>query len=158
MAELLVGKVAVVTGAAGGIGRAACVRFAQEGASVAAVDMPGTDLEGTVAAVTSAGGKAVAIPADVTRASQVESFIASARSHFGGVDVLFNNAGIEGYFGPSTEYPEEVFDRVLAVNVKGVWLGIKYGVPALRAGRRRDHQHRIHGRTLRHAQHHRLRR
>ncbi|HWO93680.1 MAG TPA: SDR family oxidoreductase [Dehalococcoidia bacterium] len=126
------GKVAIITGAAGGIGKAAAERLASEGARVVAVDLPGSALDATVAAVQSLGGEAIAVPADVTQSKQVENYVAEARSRFGGVDLFFNNAGIEGWVGPSTDYPEDIFDKVLAVNVKGVWLGMKYVVPAMR--------------------------
>ncbi len=126
------GRVIVVTGAAGGIGKAACIRFASEGASVVAVDLPGTPLADVVAAVEAAGGKGIAVPTDVTQAVQVKNYVDSAKAAYGRIDGFFNNAGIEGWVGPSTEYPEEIFDRVLAVNVKGVWLGMKYVVPVMR--------------------------
>ncbi|GIW16972.1 SDR family NAD(P)-dependent oxidoreductase [Tepidiforma sp.] len=127
------GKVAVITGAAGGIGRAAVERFAQEGASIVAVDLPGTALDEAVAAAEAAGARAVAVPADVTRAADVERYAAAARDRFGRIDAFFNNAGIEGWIGPMLAYPEEQFDRVLAVNVKGVWLGMKYVAPVMAA-------------------------
>jgi NAD(P)-dependent dehydrogenase (short-subunit alcohol dehydrogenase family) len=126
------GKVAVITGAAGGIGRAACLRFAAEGAKVVAVDLAGSDLAGVAAAVKDAGGQLIEAPADVTQSKQVEAYVERAVSNFGRIDAFFNNAGIEGWVGPSTEYPEEMFDRVMAVNVKGVWLGMKYVVPVMR--------------------------
>ena len=126
------GKVAVVTGAAGGIGRAAVRRFAAEGASVVCVDLAGSALAEAVAEAEAAGVKAIAVPADVTKSSEVEGYVSRATGAFGRIDAFFNNAGIEGWVGPSTEYPEDVFDRVLAVNVKGVWLGMKYVVPVMR--------------------------
>jgi NAD(P)-dependent dehydrogenase (short-subunit alcohol dehydrogenase family) len=132
MSERFAGKVVIITGAAGGIGRAAAQRFASEGAKVVAVDLPGTGLEDTVALVKEAGSEGIAVPADVTRSAQVEAYVAAAKARFGGVDVFFNNAGIEGWVGPSIDYPEEIFDKVLAVNVKGVWLGMKHVVPAMR--------------------------
>jgi NAD(P)-dependent dehydrogenase (short-subunit alcohol dehydrogenase family) len=132
MASRFDGKVVVITGAAGGIGRAAAERFASEGASVVAVDLPGTGLEATVAAVQQSGGQALAVAADVTSSAQVERYVAAARQRFGGIDCFFNNAGIEGWIGPSVDYPEEIFDKVIAVNLKGVWLGMKYVVPAMR--------------------------
>jgi 3alpha(or 20beta)-hydroxysteroid dehydrogenase len=132
MAGRFDGKVVVITGAAGGIGRAAAVRFGSEGASVVAVDLPGTGLDDVVAAVKAVGAEAIAVPADVTRAAEVEAYANAAKARFGGIDFFFNNAGIEGWVGPSTSYPEDVFDRVIAVNLKGVWLGMKYVVPIMR--------------------------
>ena len=124
-------KVVVVTGAAGGIGRAAAVRFAQQGANVVAVDLGSTDLAGTVAAVEAAGSRALAVSADVTDESSVAAYFAAAVSGFGGVDVLFNNAGIEGPVMPLTDTPVARFDQVLAVNVRGVWLGMKHAAPLM---------------------------
>jgi len=127
------GKVAVVTGAAGGIGRAAAARLAAEGARVVAVDLPDSDLDATLRAVAEAGGEAIAVPADVTRPSDHERYAARAVARFGGIDAFFNNAGIEGAVAPLADYPEDVFDRVMAVNVKGVWLGLRAVFPAMRA-------------------------
>ena len=128
------GKVAVITGAAGGIGRAVVARFAQEGANIVAVDLPGSALDEAVAEAEASGVRAVAVPADVTRSADVERYVAAARDRFGRIDAFFNNAGIEGWIGPMLNYPEDQFDRVLAVNVKGVWLGMKYVAPVMAAG------------------------
>ena len=126
------GKVVIITGGSGGIGHATAVRFASEGARVVVVDLPTTSLDETVAAVEQAGGEALAVAADVTRATDVERYAAEAVRRFGGIDCLFNNAGLEGFIGSLVDYPEDVFDRVLAVNVKGVWLGMKVVGPLLR--------------------------
>ena len=125
-------KVVVITGAAGGIGRATAVRFAAEGARAVLVDLPSAPLDAARAAAEQAGGEALAVPADVRSAADVQGYVAAATQQFGGIDCFFNNAGIEGWSGPCTEYPEEIFDQVLAVNVKGVWLGMKYVAPAMR--------------------------
>jgi NAD(P)-dependent dehydrogenase (short-subunit alcohol dehydrogenase family) len=127
------GKVVAITGAAGGIGRAAAVRFATEGASVVLIDLPESPIDDTVKAVKDAGGAALPIGADVTRSGDVERYVTESVQRLGGIDCFFNNAGIEGFVGSLVEYPEEMFDRLLAVNVKGVWLGMKYVGPALRA-------------------------
>ena len=132
MAGRFDGKVIVITGAAGGIGRATSLRFAFEGARVVAVDLPGTGLDDVVNEVKAAGGDALAAPADVSKATQVQGYVDAAVARFGGIDFFFNNAGIEGWVGPSTDYPEDVFDKVIDVNVKGVWLGMKYVVPVMR--------------------------
>lgn len=125
-------KVVIVTGAAGGIGRAAAERFGAEGASIVAVDLEGTGLSDAVAAIEQTGAEVLAVTADVTSATDVQRYVAAATERFGGVDVLFNNAGIEGVTSPLDQYPEETFDAVLSVNVKGVWLGMKYVADALR--------------------------
>ncbi|MGI9624141.1 MAG: SDR family NAD(P)-dependent oxidoreductase [Acidimicrobiales bacterium] len=126
------GKVAIVTGAGGGIGREAALRLSREGASILAVDNAQDDLAETVAAVDAGGGKATGVQADVTDSEQVEAYVAAAVDTFGGVDVLFNNAGIEGTISMLEDYPEEMFDNVLAVNVKGVWLGMRHVASAMR--------------------------
>src|SRR5215208_2863016 len=97
MAARFEGKVAVITGGAGGIGRATAVRFGSEGARVVAVDLPGSALDETVAAVAQAGGEAIAVGADVTQSADLERVATEATSRFGGIDCLFNNAGIEGF-------------------------------------------------------------
>ena len=125
------GRVAIVTGAAGGIGLAACARFASEGASVVAVDLPSADLDAAVRAATEHGSAALAVGADVTSSDEVAGYVAAARDAFGRVDVLFNNAGIEGTLASTVDYPEDMWDRVIAVNLRGVWLGIKHGAPAI---------------------------
>jgi len=126
-------RVAVVTGAAGGIGLAAVERLTREGVRVVALDLEGSDLDAAVAAAEGARGEAVAVPGDVTRAVDWEGAFGEAERRFGGVDFLFNNAGIEGVVAPIESYPRDVFERVLAVNVTGVFLGIQHAMPALRA-------------------------
>jgi NAD(P)-dependent dehydrogenase (short-subunit alcohol dehydrogenase family) len=125
------GKVAVITGAAGGIGRAVAVRLASEGARVALVDVDAGALGVSGDAVKQAGGEAIAITADVTRSADVERYVKTTTDAFGGIDRFFNNAGILGAVAPLVDYPEDVFDRVIAVNVKGVWLGLKHVGPAI---------------------------
>jgi NAD(P)-dependent dehydrogenase (short-subunit alcohol dehydrogenase family) len=89
-------------------------------------------LDEVVSEVKTAGAEAIAVPCDVTQSAQVENYVRVAKATFGRIDAFFNNAGIEGWVGPSIDYPEEMFDRVLAVNVKGVWLGMKHVVPVMR--------------------------
>jgi NAD(P)-dependent dehydrogenase (short-subunit alcohol dehydrogenase family) len=124
-------KVVVVTGGAQGIGRAAAIRFASEGARIVVVDLPDSDLDGCVAAIEQIDGQALAVAGDVTLRADVERYVASAHAKFGGIDCFFNNAGILGVVRPLLEYPEDVFDRVFAVNVKAVWLGMKLVAPAI---------------------------
>jgi NAD(P)-dependent dehydrogenase (short-subunit alcohol dehydrogenase family) len=127
------GKVVVVTGAGGGIGRATAARLAAEGASLVLVDRVKQALDETRAVIERAGVPVVAVEADVTQWSDVQRYVAAASERFGGIDAFFNNAGILGAVSPLTEYPEAEFDRVLAVNVKGVWLGMKAVAPAMAA-------------------------
>jgi NAD(P)-dependent dehydrogenase (short-subunit alcohol dehydrogenase family) len=127
------GKVVVVTGAAGGIGRAAAVRFATEGARLVVVDLDAAGLEKTAGAVREAGSAAVPVVTDVTELAGALRYVNRATTELGGVDVLFNNAGILGAVSPLVDYPEDVFDRVMAVNVRAVWIGMKAATPALRA-------------------------
>jgi NAD(P)-dependent dehydrogenase (short-subunit alcohol dehydrogenase family) len=127
------GKVAVITGAAGGIGRATAVRFAREGARVVLVDLADAPLDNAVAAVEEVGGTALAVAADVTRSTDVERYAAEAVARFGGIDCFFNNAGVHGSSATLLDESEEVFDRIIAVNLKGVWLGLKHVGARMRA-------------------------
>jgi 3alpha(or 20beta)-hydroxysteroid dehydrogenase len=124
-------KVVIITGAAGGIGLEACRRFASEGAKIVAVDLHGSDLAAAVDIAVAAGGEAISTEADVRVEADVAAYVATAVEAYGRVDVLFNNAGIEGPVSSTLEYDAADFDRVIDVNVKGVWLGIKHVVPAM---------------------------
>ena len=133
MSERFRGSVAVITGGAGGIGRATAVRLASEGARIVAVDVSASGLAETVAAVQQAGGEALAVEADVTRDADVARYVKAARDRFGRIDAFFNNAGILGETRRIVDYPEDVFDRVIAINLKGVWLGLKHVGAAMEA-------------------------
>jgi NAD(P)-dependent dehydrogenase (short-subunit alcohol dehydrogenase family) len=125
------GKVVVVTGASGGIGRATARRLASEGASLLLTDLAGPALD--EAAHAAAGAARVeTLATDVSREDDVRRMVETAVARFGGLDFLVNNAGIEGAVCAIEEYPVETFDRVLAVNVRGVFLGVKHAAPALR--------------------------
>ena len=124
-------KTAIVTGAGGGIGRAVCLRLAADWAAVVATDLAGAGVDETAAQVRGAGGRCEVLEADVTLAADWDATLQRAVDAFGGVDVLVNNAGIEGAVTPMVDYPEALFDRVLAVNVKGVWLGMRTVAPAM---------------------------
>jgi NAD(P)-dependent dehydrogenase (short-subunit alcohol dehydrogenase family) len=126
------GKVALVTGAAGGIGRATSERLAREGAALLLADLPGTALEAAAESLRAAGARAVAAAADVTSEAEFEALVERAERELGGLDLLVNNAGIEGVVAPLESYPLDVFDRVLAVNVRGVFLGLRCAGPVLR--------------------------
>ncbi len=136
MAGRLSGKVALITGAASGIGRESALLFAAEGARVLVADLDVAASEATVAAIAKAGGEARAIRCDVSRGADLEAAVAAAEQHFGALHVLFNNAGIfPAKDGSPVDTPDDVFDQVIAVNLKGVFFGCKYGIPALlRAG------------------------
>jgi NAD(P)-dependent dehydrogenase (short-subunit alcohol dehydrogenase family) len=125
-------KVAIITGGTGGIGLAAAQLFTDEGARVVLVDLdPGT-LDRAVAAI--GRERAMGVAADVSDAAEVEAYVKATLDAHGRVDIFFNNAGIEGAVRPLTEYPLDIFDKVMAVNVRGVWLGLKYVIPAMATG------------------------
>ena len=119
------GKVALVTGAGSGLGRAAALAFAREGALVCLADIDAVGLAETAAAIPSA----LSIETDVTDAAQVQAMVGAVVERFGRLDCAFNNAGIEGNVGTSTvDYDEDDWDRVVRVDLKGVWLCMKYEV------------------------------
>ena len=125
-------KVAIITGGAGSIGATTAKLFLEEGAKVLLVDMNEDALK---KAVEELGGENVKYAtADVTKSADVQRYVADAVKHFGKIDVFFNNAGIEGVVKPITEYPDDMFDKVIAINVKGVWLGTKYVLPQMNDG------------------------
>ena len=132
MSQRFEGKVAIVTGAAGGIGRATVERFARDGARVVATDLKDAPIDETAAAVEQAGGEILTAAHDVRSWDDSQRVVAEGASRFGGIDYLVNNAGIEGAVAPIDESPEALFDQVLAVNVKGVFLGMKAVIPELR--------------------------
>jgi NAD(P)-dependent dehydrogenase (short-subunit alcohol dehydrogenase family) len=129
------GKVALVTGAANGIGRATSLGFAQHGAKVVLVDRDVDGAKAAAGAIKQLGGEAIAIGADVTRSADVAAYVKAAMDAFGRIDCFHNNAGIEGVIKPVHEYDEAVFDQLMAVNVKGVYLGLKHVVPVMIAQR-----------------------
>jgi NAD(P)-dependent dehydrogenase (short-subunit alcohol dehydrogenase family) len=126
-------KVALITGAASGIGRETALLFAAEGARVVACDIDDANGQETVARITAAGGKAVYVHADVAKAADCQNMVARAEDAFGALHILFNNAGIMHSGDDNAQITEEdVWDLTMAVNLKGVFLGCKYGIPALR--------------------------
>ena len=120
------GKVALITGGGGGIGRAAAMGFSSRGAKVVVVDRDADSGEGTAGILRQQGGEALFIQADVTKAADVQAYVKQTVDTYGAIDCFFNNAGIEGIVAPVTDYDEAMFDKVLGVNVKGVFLGLKY--------------------------------
>jgi NAD(P)-dependent dehydrogenase (short-subunit alcohol dehydrogenase family) len=125
------GKVALVTGGGNGIGRAACIGFAKGGAKVVVVDRDGAAAEATAGIVRQAGGEALAVTADVTKSADVKAYVKATLDKYGRIDCFFNNAGIEGKVAPIAEYDEAVFDAVIGVNVKGVFLGLRHVLPEM---------------------------
>ncbi|MGE3179413.1 MAG: SDR family NAD(P)-dependent oxidoreductase [Vicinamibacterales bacterium] len=126
------GKVAIVTGGARGIGRAACRRLAQEGARVAIVDVNEADGRSLAEELTAVGWPAAFWTLDVTREDEVARVFAEVVARFGRLDVLVNNAGVTGVSKPTHELTEAEWDAVMGVNVKGVFFCTKHAVPALR--------------------------
>ncbi len=140
MTGILDGKVALVTGGGGGIGRATALAMVREGARVAVADFDAAAARDTVAQINDAGGQAITLTGDVTRAEDVQAMAQDTVTAFGRLDCAFNNAGIAGYqidsVGQKTaDWSEEAFDRMIAVNLKGVWLCMKTEIPLmLKAG------------------------
>src|SRR5438093_11533139 len=128
MAGRLDGKIALVTGGSSGIGRASALAFAREGAKVVVADVTAEGGQETVRLIKEAGGEARFLKVDVARAAEVETLITQTVAAYGRLDCAYNNAGIEGAFVSTTEYPEADWDRVLAINLKGVWLCMKYEI------------------------------
>jgi NAD(P)-dependent dehydrogenase (short-subunit alcohol dehydrogenase family) len=124
-------KVAFVTGAAGGIGRATALAFAREGASVVVADVNPEATAETTGLIEADGGRAVAVRCDVTRAEDVEAALDRAVEAFGGLDVAFNNAGVEQPTAPAADITEADWDRVIAVNLRGVYVSMKHEIPLL---------------------------
>lgn len=132
MAGAMDGKAGLVTGAAGGIGRATAVAFAREGAAVVVADLEQrrSDGEETVRLVEADGGRAAFVACDVTRAAEQEALVRAAVERFGALDFAHNNAGVE-LQALLTETEEPDWDLVIDVNVKGVWLGLKAQIPQM---------------------------
>jgi NAD(P)-dependent dehydrogenase (short-subunit alcohol dehydrogenase family) len=125
------GKIALITGAGNGIGRAAVLAFAARGAKVVAVDRDADSAAASAGIARQQGGEAMHVMADVTRADDVRGYVQATRDAYGAIDCFFNNAGIEGRIAPIAEYDEEAFDAVIAVNLKGVFLGLRHVLPVM---------------------------
>ena len=131
---LVDGKVALVTGAGSGIGRASAQAFAREGAKVVVADVVVEGGEETVQMIKASGGDALFIKCDVSKAVDVEAAVQATVDTYGKLDCAHNNAGIEGPMAPTADYAEADWDRVLDINLKGVWLSMKYEIPRMLAG------------------------
>jgi NAD(P)-dependent dehydrogenase (short-subunit alcohol dehydrogenase family) len=127
------GQVALVTGAAAGIGRATAQAFAAEGLNVVVADVDAAGGEATVALIRQAGGEATFVRCDVSKDAEVQALMAAVVGAYGRLDYAFNNAGIEIEKGKLNEGSEAEFDAIMGVNVKGVWLCMKYQLPLLLA-------------------------
>ncbi|MGH7110039.1 MAG: glucose 1-dehydrogenase [Stellaceae bacterium] len=129
------GKVALVTGAGNGIGRATALAFANSGARLVLVDRDVAGGEATAGIIRQHGGEARFVAADVTRSAEVAGYVRAALDAYGTIDCFFNNAGIEGKWAHTAEHDEAEFDAVIAVNVKGVFLGLRHVLPVMLARR-----------------------
>jgi NAD(P)-dependent dehydrogenase (short-subunit alcohol dehydrogenase family) len=133
MTSRFIDKVVIITGAAGDIGSATAQRFASEGAKLVLVDFDAQGLSLTTAGIEKMGAPCISVQADVTDEKQVADYVEAAKNKFGAVHILFNNAGVESESCDISECDLSDYDRVMAVNVRGVLLGMKYAVPEMRA-------------------------
>jgi NAD(P)-dependent dehydrogenase (short-subunit alcohol dehydrogenase family) len=129
---ILDGRICIVTGAAGSLGRASAARFVAEGAKVMLVDRDRTRLDAVLKSLPD--GRATAMLVDVTNAKETTAYVDATVARWGPIDVLFCNAGLSGVIRPVTDYPEDVFDAVVAVNLKGSFLACKHGLGKMRDG------------------------
>jgi len=132
----LEGRVAVVTGGGSGIGAAAALAFAREGARVVVTDVNEAGAKVVLEQIEKAGGQGLALRADVTQAADTQAIVERATATWGRLDLYFANAGVSQWKNYVEEVAEETFDRIFAVNVKGVWLGAKYALPVMKRQRR----------------------
>ncbi len=131
MPQLVQGKIALVTGGGSGIGRATAIALAREGAKVMIADYVPEGGDGTVNMIKGKGGDASFVRADVSVTKQVEAMVNKTVETYGRIDIAFNNAGIVGRMGNTVEATEENFDSIIATNLKGVWLCMKYEIPQM---------------------------
>jgi NAD(P)-dependent dehydrogenase (short-subunit alcohol dehydrogenase family) len=125
------GQVAIVTGAGGGIGRAVSIALSDVGAKVLLVDLSKESGQETEAQINQRGGTALFVTADVSQAQDVEAYVNVALDTWGQIDIFMNNAAWQGEISSIINYPVEMFDKVMAINVRGVFLGLKYVLPAM---------------------------
>jgi NAD(P)-dependent dehydrogenase (short-subunit alcohol dehydrogenase family) len=126
-----VGKVALITGGNAGIGRATATEFAKQGAKVVVSGRREKEGHDVIAEIKALGGEAIFVKTDVSKASDVKAMIEQTLAKFGRLDFAFNNAGIEQLLTPLPDQSEESYDQIMDINVKGVWLSLKYEIPAM---------------------------
>ncbi|MFB5676801.1 SDR family NAD(P)-dependent oxidoreductase [Paenibacillus terreus] len=126
------GKVVIITGAAGGIGKATAKKLAEQGASLALVDLNLDAVKQVISELGLDDSRALALQANVAKEEEVKAYVDAAVEKFGKIDGFFNNAGVEGTTANVEDYPKETFDLVMSVNVKGAFLGLKYVVPVMK--------------------------
>jgi len=131
MTEQFENKVAIVTGAGSGIGRTCALAFAKEGARVVVADVVAEGGEETVRMIKESDGDAIFAKTDVTKAADVEAMVNKAIETYGRLDCAHNNAGISSFIHPTAEFIEEEWDRIMSINLKGVWLCMKYEIPQM---------------------------
>ena len=122
-------KTVIVTGGSGGIGRAAAIGFAERGAKVAIADIKVKEGHETVKMIKDVGGEAFFSESDISKSDQVAAFVEKVVGTYGRLDYALNNAGIDGAIAPITDYPEEAWNEIIATNMTGVWLCMKYEIP-----------------------------
>src|SRR5215813_2350225 len=125
------GKIALITGAGNGIGRATALGFVKSRAKVVVVDRDAAAGEATAGVIRQQGGEARFVAADVTQSGKVQNYVQAALDAYGAIDCFFNNAGIEGKVAHIAEYDEDMFDAIIGVNVKGVFLGLRHVLPVM---------------------------
>ncbi|NJL95130.1 MAG: SDR family NAD(P)-dependent oxidoreductase [Anaerolineae bacterium] len=131
MSKRFEGKAVIVTGAAKGIGRAAALAFAREGGSVTIADVDGAAGSALAAEINASGGQAICVAGDIAQASTVQQVVAETVHAFGGVDVLYNNAGVVKY-GTVVDMPVEDWDWIIGINLRASFLTCKYAIPEMR--------------------------
>jgi NAD(P)-dependent dehydrogenase (short-subunit alcohol dehydrogenase family) len=129
--KMFTDKVALVTGGGSGIGRATALAFAKEGARVVVADVSVEGGEDTLRLISEAGGDALFVKCDVSKGTEVQAMIRRTNEAYGGLDYAFNNAGIGGQLTSLPNYEEAIWDKVLRINLKGVWLCMKYEIPEM---------------------------
>ncbi|MDZ4759000.1 MAG: glucose 1-dehydrogenase [Bacteroidota bacterium] len=124
-------KIAIVTGASSGIGRATALLFASEGARVVVSDIDAEGGNETVSQIKAQGGEAILILADTSKSTDHQALVEQTVNHYGGLHITCNNAGIGGYVAPTGEYPIDSWDRLISINLSGVFYGMCYQIPAM---------------------------